>query len=427
MVKLSSIVNIANNAKTDQQRNAVGVELKKILKGAKGCDPKSQLYAPRMNSLTTIERGRLLKVGSGQYGAVYYGCIDDKCKTKVAIKFTTEPSAKMEYSIAEKLKGMGVPRMYHFKTCDNRNILYFEYIDGISLEKWMKTNPGNDKYKSVIRQVITNLYKIHQKYPEFRHHDLHWNNIIITKTRDGGVKPIIIDFGLSVMKGIKNPGVNNGDFLTSGIARKSHPMYDAHYFLNIIQTYTHSKVIKEFVRNLFKNPDMYMVRNSRHVSTLRLHLLAKHNNLPTYEDILNDPFLTGKRENVTKKILNAVTKSKKNFAPIVVAPKPKIVSGETAIERAKRILAEVAQKKRAPMRKPGVLIKRKPSVQLQVREIEKKVEPTPKNPIYKFINIKGKERVYKTKAWYEKALYKNRVARNGNNITLANLMKKLKV
>ena len=133
MVKLSSIVNIANNAKTDQQRNAVGVELKKILKGAKGCDPKSQLYAPRMNSLTTIERGRLLKVGSGQYGAVYYGCIDDKCKTKVAIKFTTEPSAKMEYSIAEKLKGMGVPRMYHFKTCDNRNILYFEYIDGISL------------------------------------------------------------------------------------------------------------------------------------------------------------------------------------------------------------------------------------------------------------------------------------------------------
>jgi hypothetical protein len=217
--------------------------------------------------------------------------------------------------------------------------------------------------------------------------------------------------------------VNNGDFLTSGIARKSHPMYDAHYFLNIIQTYTHSKVIKEFVRNLFKNPDTYMVRNSRHVSTLRLHLLVKHNNLPTYEDILNDPFLTGKRENVTKKILNTVAKTKKNFAPIVVAPKPKIVSGETAIERAKRILAEVAQKKRAPMRKPGVLIKRKPSVQLQVREIEKKVEP----PIYKFINIKGKERVYKTKAWYEKALYKNRVARNGNNITLANLMKKLKV
>jgi hypothetical protein len=425
MVKLSSIVNIANNAKTDQQRNAVGVELKKILKGAKGCDPKSQLYAPRMNSLTTIERGRLLKVGSGQYGAVYYGCIDDKCKTKVAIKFTTEPSAKMEYSIAEKLKGMGVPRMYHFKTCDNRNILYFEYIDGISLEKWMKTNPGNDKYKSVIRQVITNLYKIHQKYPEFRHHDLHWNNIMITKTRDGGVKPIIIDFGLSVMKGIKNPGVNNGDFLTSGIARKSHLMYDAHYFLNIIQTYTHSKVIKEFVRSLFKNPDTYMVRNSRHVSTLRLHLLVKHNNLPTYEEILNDPFLTGKRENVTKKILNTVAKTKKNFAPIVVAPKPKIVPtprvvpGETALDRAKRILAGGVQKKRAPMRKPGVLIKRKSPVQVQVREIEKKV--------YKFINIKGKERVYKTKAWYEKALYKNRVARNGNNITLANLMKKLKI
>jgi hypothetical protein len=73
-----------------------------------------------------------------------------------------------------------------------------------------------------------------------------------------------------------------------------------------------------------------------------------------------------------------------------------------------------------------VLTKRKPSVQVQVREIEKKVTPPPP-PMYTFINVKGKKRIYKTQAWYEKALYKNRVARNGNNITLANLMKKLKV
>jgi predicted Ser/Thr protein kinase len=422
MVKLSSIVNIANSAKTDEQRNAVGVELKKLLKGARGCDPKSQMYAPRMNSITSIQRGRLFSVASGQSGAVYYGCLDDKCKTKVAIKFTSEPSANMEYRIAEKLKGMGVPRMYHFKSCDNRDILYFEYIDGVPLEKWMRNNPGIDQYKSVIRQVISNLYKIHQKYPDFRHHDLHWNNIMITKTQDGKLKPVIIDFGLAVMKGIKNPVVNNGGYLTSGISRKSHPMYDAHYFLNIIRTYTHSKVVKEFVRNLFKNPNMYMVRNNPHVSTLRLKLV-KHEGLPTFEEILNDPFLTGKRENVTKKILNAVAKSKKNFVPRVVltkpmiVPTPRVVPGETALDRAKRIFAEGVQKKRAPIRRPIV------------REIEKKVTPpppTPPPPMYTFINVKGKKRIYKTQGWYEKALYKNRVARNGNNITLADLMKKLK-
>jgi tRNA A-37 threonylcarbamoyl transferase component Bud32 len=426
MVKLSTIVNIANNAKTNEQRNAVGTELKKLLRGAKGCDPKSQMYAPRMNSLTMIEKGRLLKLGQGQYGAVYYGCLDDKCKTKVAIKFTTEPSAKMEYRIAEKLKGMGVPRMYHFKTCDKRDVLYFEYIDGVPLEKWIRSNPGISEYKSVIRQVISNLYKIHQKYPEFRHHDLHWNNVMITKNG----KPIMIDFGLAVMKGIKNPDVNAGDFLTSGISRKSHPIYDAHYFLNIVQTYTHSKIIREFIRDLFKYPNDYLVRNSSYVSDMRLRLV-KHKELPTFESILSHPFLTGKKRDVVKKILNAVTKTKKNFVPrAVVAPKPKVVPGETAIERAKRILAEAADKKRAPIRRPGIVAKRKPSVKSQVRAIEQKMKtPTPKVPVYKFTNVKGKERVYKKKGWYEKALAKNRAARaaKNNDETLASLMKKLKV
>ena len=59
--------------------------------------------------------------------------------------------------------------------------------------------------------------------------------------------------------------------------------------------------------------------------------------------------------------------------------------------------------------------------------------PTPKaktvTPVYKFTNIKGKERVYKKKGWYEKALAKNRAARaaKNNDETLASLMKKLKV
>lgn len=422
MVKLSTIVNIANNAKTNEQRNAVGAELKKLLRGAKGCDPKSQMYAPRMNNLSTIEKGRLLKLGQGEYGAVYYGCLDDKCKTKVAIKFTSEPSAKMEYQIAQKLKGIGVPRMYHFKTCDNRDVLYFEYIDGIPLEKWIRSKPGISDYKSVIREVISNLYKIHQKYPDFRHHDLHWNNIMITKSG----KPIMIDFGLAVMKGIKNPDVNVGDFLTSGISRKSHPMYDAHYFLNIVQTYTHSNLIKEFIRSLFKYPNDYLVRNSSYVSSMRLRLV-KHKELPTFEDILGHPFLTGKKENVAKKILNAVTKTKKNFAPrIVVAPKPKVVSGETAIERAKRILTEAAQKKKAPLRRPGVT---RPNPVPEIRTATPTPKAKTKTPVYKFTNIKGKERAYKSKTWYEKALAKNRAVRaaKNNDETLANIMRKLKV
>ena len=409
MVKLSTIVNIANNAKTNEQRNAVGAELKKLLRGAKGCDPKSQMYAPRMNNLSTIDKGRLLKLGQGQYGAVFYGCLDDKCKTKVAIKFTTEPSAKMEYQIAQKLKGIGVPRMYHFKSCLRQDILYFEYIDGIPLEKWMKNKPSLLEYKSVIRQVISNLYKIHQKYPSFRHHDLHWNNIMVAKSG----KPIMIDFGLSVMKGIKNPDVNSGEFLRSGISRRSHPMYDAHYFLNIVHAFTHINVIKEFIEDLYEFPNDYLVIDSRYVTSRRLRTseYRKHKGLPTFEDILRHPFLSGKKDNLGKKILNAVTKIRKNFSPrVIAAPKPKTennkIPGETAVERAKRILAEAAKKKKAPLMRPGIA---RPN---PVPEI-KTATPTPKakTPGYKFTNIKGKERVFKSKAWYEKALAKNRAER----------------
>src|SRR5210317_2602407 len=184
MVKLANLIHIANNAKTDAQKNAVGEELKKYLRGKKACNPK-ELFS---NKGLKIEKGKnLRKLGQGEFGAVFYGCLDDLCKTQIAVKVTREPSARMEYRIAEKLKGMGVPRMYHFKTCENKDFLYFEYIRGMTLEDWIRTNPSVSDYKTVVSRLIQNLYEIQTKYPKFRHHDLHWNNLLIT----GNLKPII--------------------------------------------------------------------------------------------------------------------------------------------------------------------------------------------------------------------------------------------
>ena len=161
MVKLADLVHIANRAKTDAQKNAVGEEVKKFLRGTKACDPKQEMFS---NTGIKIEKGGQLRMlGQGQYGAVFYGCLDDKCKTRIAIKITNEASAKMEYRIAQKLRGMGVPRMYHFKSCDDKDILYFEYIKGESLEDWIKSQPSSIAYKKVISQVIGNLKKIHEK------------------------------------------------------------------------------------------------------------------------------------------------------------------------------------------------------------------------------------------------------------------------
>ena len=374
MVKLSDLVHIANNAKTDAQKNAVGEELKKLLRGVKGCDPKSQLYAPRLNRISQIQKGGLYQIGKGMYGAVYYGCLDDKCHTKVAIKFTNEPSARMEYRIAQKLKGMGVPRMYHFKTCNNRDILYFEYINGVTLEKWIGSGQTIPAYRRVITQLIRNLKKIHDKYPKFRHHDLHLNNLLILKDDT----PIMIDFGLATIEGVRNPEIDKESANMAGISLKSHQMYDAHHFLNIIHKYSKNNTVKKFVQDLF--PKDYLGVNSKVIKDMRLRVM-KHEGLPTYDDILKHPFLQENKAGFLSKLIP------KRPATVKKVEEPKKVGTSSAIRRARAVLQKEADKKTQPIKRAPIR-RRDPSVMNQVREIEKRLQPKPKGPKV-FVNANG--------------------------------------
>jgi predicted Ser/Thr protein kinase len=360
MVKLADLVHIANNAKTSSQKNAVGEEVKKLIRGQKACYPEQQFFTKiQMTPLKINKATRLRVIGKGTYGTVFYGCLDDKCKTQVAIKVTTEPSARMEYRIAEKLRGMGVPRMYHFKSCDRDDVLYFEYIEGEPLEKWIKRSQSPEDYRQVISQLITNLKAIHEKYPKFRHHDLHWNNILVLK----GNKPIMIDFGMSTIEGIRNPNVVSGEFKNSGIYSGSHQMYDAHYILNIIYNYTKSVPVRHFMEDLFSR--QYLLRSSPVTKDFRLRPL-KHTGLPTYVQILKHPFLQAKKKiAILRKIIPKKTVALKPKTPA----KPATMS---AIRRARAVLQKEAEKKKLPPKRPGIA-KRKPSVMSQVREIEKKI------------------------------------------------------
>ena len=198
-------------------------EVKAFFRGDKACKPHMYTYVKKFNS--TVQRG-LKFISEGQYGAVYSGCIDNKCEKTVAIKITKEPTAKMEFKIADKLKGFGVPEMYHFKSCkDGNDVLFFEYIDGQILNDFLKGPVSREVYKSIMVQVLYNLYRIQKKFPTFRHHDLHGGNIIIKKVplndinisfpgtkysiSNAGVEPVIIDFGFSTISGIKNPNVES--------------------------------------------------------------------------------------------------------------------------------------------------------------------------------------------------------------------------
>jgi predicted Ser/Thr protein kinase len=359
-VKLADLVHIANNAKTSSQKNAVGEEVKKLIRGQKACYPEQQFFTKiQMTPLKINKATRLRVIGKGTYGTVFYGCLDDECKTQVAIKVTTEPSARMEYRIAEKLRGMGVPRMYHFKSCDRDDVLYFEYIEGEPLEKWIKRSQSPEDYRQVISQLITNLKAIHEKYPKFRHHDLHWNNLLVLK----GNKPIMIDFGMSTIEGIRNPNVVSGEFKNSGIYSGSHQMYDAHYILNIIYNYTKSVPVRHFMEDLFSR--QYLLRSSPVTKDFRLRPL-KHTGLPTYVQILKHPFLQAKKKiAILRKIIPKKTVALKPKTPA----KPATMS---AIRRARAVLQKEAEKKKLPPKRPGIA-KRKPSVMSQVREIEKKI------------------------------------------------------
>ena len=371
MVKLADLVYIANNAKTDAQKNAVGEQVKKFLRGKKACD-SDELFS---NVGLRIEKGKnLRKLGQGAYGAVFYGCLEDQCKTKIAMKVTSEPSAKMEYRIAEKLKGMGVPRMYHFKSCGRVDLLYFEYIKGQSLQQWMRKGQTAEAYRSLISQLIKNLKRIHEKYPKFRHHDLHWNNIMVLP----GNKPIMIDFGLSTIEGIRNPDVATGEFKDeAGIYSGSHYMYDAHYILNIIYNNTKSTKVRGFIRDLF--PDKYLGSTNQYIKSGRLRAGVTQD-LPSYNRILEHSFLAEQKKRGS--ILRRATPKK----TVTVAPKPQTQKAKpataSAIRRAKAVLEKEAAKKKVPPKRP------------QIRNMGRKVS-TPKTKI--FVNKNGDLKIEKRK------------------------------
>ena len=355
--------------------------LKKLLRGKKACAPASHLWLKKKNGSMT--KGAV-KIGEGQYGKVYRGCIDDGCEKYIVYKEIRTPSlsdktnniplakfkraldeinppTKMEFTIAKKLEGFGVPKMYLYKTCDNKDILYSEYVKGKELADWMVMGPTLPAIKSVMAQVIYNLYRIQKKYPGFRHHDLHLGIILVrpvpvkdmkimgSTISNAGFEAVIIDFGFSVFPRIKNPLINANNYKNIGISRKSDKHYDLHFFLNsihnlVLQPRTRTeRVVKTFIENLL--PKDYLVSRSNTVKNFRLRG-NKTVNL-NFKEVLSKPFFTGEKTVVSIPI------SKPKPVIKIQAPKPKTpVNKEAAKARAVAILK---MGKANPKKRPGIV------------------------------------------------------------------------
>lgn len=279
-------------------------------------------------------------IGQGEYGKVY------KAKNKngriVVIK-NSDKNLQTERNIAKKLAGFNVPVVYGY-----RELLISEFINGMTLKEYIRGGQRKD-LRAMAHRVVSNLEKIHKKMSTFRHHDLHLDNIMVLP----GAKVKIMDFGLSTMRGIKNPNIK--DFKKDyGIFPESFFMYDAHLFLNSLYS---EGIMKEAIESLL--PKEYLGETSECVKNYRLRAEVDHGEALkgfTYKKILET--LKPKAQNMLKSILKAKPKS----PPKTKSKSKSPVNQNAAKKAAMAFLAakkKSPEKKKAPLKKPG-LTKTKP-------------------------------------------------------------------
>ena len=328
-------------------KKTIDSHLKKLI-GSKSCNPKNSFK-------------KFNEIGSGEYGKVYKACINDKCLNKIAVKNSSN-NMSAEYLITKKLDKLGVPHVYGYEKCANRDFLFSEFINGVTLKSFLtKKKVDPDEMKSIITQVILLLKMIREKYPSFRHNDLHLDNIMILKKRkstkkkignvefdDAKVEVKLMDFGLSTADWVINPIVKKASsFKTDyGIFPKSNPAYDMHLFFNSLYTSKGNIPVKRLIESLFK-PE-YLVKESRVVKEFRLRSDVEHD-LPTHDKVLKHPYFSTPKNSV-KTLVNKILPATKKKSP---------VNQEKAKTKAMNVLKKIANAKKAPKKAPGL---KKPSL-----------------------------------------------------------------
>src|SRR6056300_1417531 len=320
-------------AKTPKDHEKIGKEVTEAIKKL-GCNPDKIFYIINSNKVPNLSVKKAVrtrvgtkKIGEGEYGEIFFGCVDKECKKDIAIKIQQD-SLKSEYKIGKMLNKLGGVTMYALETCGKRNIMYSEYVNGGALEDYIKKNITKLRpihFRFIVTDVLYNLYRIHKKYPSFRHSDLHAKNILINtdtptlekmemkidtitlKVEDVGIKTLLTDYGLSSTSTIKNPTTKGLD-REWGISPKSHPMYDAHLFLNalfLICVRLNTESVGETIRFIQRIlPREYLGDKTNKIENFRLRLNADHSDLPTFKKIFADRFFVPYRPK-TKQASNA--------------------------------------------------------------------------------------------------------------------------
>ena len=322
--KIASLSKNKKNVKTQKQRNILGKNVITAIEGM-GCKPHNVFYNPSTNfsvngSLSTKKGIR--KIGKGEMGEVFLGCVDKECKKPVAIKVSNDPT-RYEYKIGKRIEKLSGTRMYAYQECDKYSIIYTEYANSGSLTNFIKENIKTLRpihLRTIVTHILFNLYRIHKRYPSFRHHDLHTENVLIStnvkakgirrfkvedtilKVHDIGIEASLNDYGFSSINGIPNPEIDSGDFKRKyGIYRESNYMYDVHFFLNSMRHFLKGEKIYvgaetiQFIERIL--PPDYLGQTTYKINDFRLIASpVGHGSLPTFKQIFNDRYFSPYKE-----------------------------------------------------------------------------------------------------------------------------------
>lgn len=234
-------------------------------------------YEVNSNGCRTTGRGcSKNRLGGGAYGTAYKAYASNGKTVPLVVKESTkqdisDQESKIEHDTIRVLRNAGftenIPRVYGYKMCGMKEYLFSDLVKGVALKDFRPTS--EHQLPSIITQILYTLYGINKKIPSFRHHDLHQDNVMIVKDdikdltieysgkkfnfNNGGVKAVIIDFGLATVKDVDNPKVSRGGYTNSGIEPNSNPIYDAHFFLNCIYLMLISSGFRPEINNNRRN------------------------------------------------------------------------------------------------------------------------------------------------------------------------------
>lgn len=127
----------------------------------------------------------------------------------------------LEEWIARRIDSPHVLKAHRMDRPRNHLFVAMEYVDGISLEQWMRDHPSPslESVRNIVEQIAAGLYAF--RHREMLHQDLRPANILID--RNGTAR--IIDFGSTWVAGIAEAGLDGPPDRMLGTVQYSAPEY----------------------------------------------------------------------------------------------------------------------------------------------------------------------------------------------------------